>query len=67
MSLPRVDNAVLFEHLASRGYVVEHPLEMIGNSIIGSLFVYTLPGLDLHGGAVLLSAVRQEGSSTTRM
>lgn len=30
----------------------KHPLEMIANSIIGSLLVYTLLGLDLEGGAV---------------
>jgi sterol desaturase/sphingolipid hydroxylase (fatty acid hydroxylase superfamily) len=30
----------------------KHPVEMIANSIIGSLLVYTLLGLTLHGGAV---------------
>jgi sterol desaturase/sphingolipid hydroxylase (fatty acid hydroxylase superfamily) len=30
----------------------KHPVEMIANSIIGSLLVYTLLGLDLRGGAV---------------
>ncbi|HEY6988031.1 MAG TPA: sterol desaturase family protein [Bryobacteraceae bacterium] len=30
----------------------KHPLEMIANSIIGSVIVYTLLGLNLEGGAV---------------
>lgn len=30
----------------------KHPLEMVANSIIGSLIVYTLLGLNLRGGAI---------------